>query len=249
MNDEVYEEMYRVEGRHWWFGAKHRIVRNLLSRYAPASPHANPPKKPHVIDLGCGCGYLLHLINDTYDAVGMDGSPQAVEFSRKRGVRVEEGVLPEPVPYGDESADVILMLDVLEHLQNDTACFARATRLLKPGGIAICTVPAYPWLWTKRDEFHQHFRRYTRGAFKTLMNIDGMKSEFVSHMNAVLFPAAVAERVVRKFAPLKEGHGDLKVPAAPVNFMFRESYAAERVLLGRVPIPFGLSLVSVSRRR
>jgi SAM-dependent methyltransferase len=244
MNDEVYEEMYRVESRHWWFGAKHKIVRSLLARYAPSSPQ----HKPRVIDLGCGCGYLLSLINDEYDALGMDGSPQAVEFSRKRNVRVEVGLLPEPVPYEDGTADVILLLDVLEHLKDDHLCFERAVKLLKPGGVAICTVPAYPWLWTKRDEYHQHFRRYTRPAFKSLMNIPGMQSQFVSHMNAVLFPAAIAERVVRKFAPLKEGEGDLKVPAAPVNWAFKESYAAERVLLGRLPIPFGLSLVSVTRK-
>jgi SAM-dependent methyltransferase len=244
MNDEVYEEMYRVESRHWWFGAKHKIVRSLLARYAPATGTT----RPRVVDLGCGCGYLLSLINGRYDAVGLDGSPQAVEFSRKRGVHVEQGMLPEPVPFENGSADVVLMLDVLEHLQDDVTCFARTARLLKPGGIAICTVPAYPWLWTKRDEFHQHFRRYTRRAFSSLMNSGGMKSEFVSHMNAVLFPAAVGERVVRKFMPLKEGHGDLKVPAAPINAGFRESYAAERLLLGRVPIPFGLSLVSVSRK-
>lgn len=249
MNDEVYEEMYRVESRHWWFRAKHKIVQSLLARYVPlAASHQNASAKPRVIDLGCGCGYLLHLINDKYDAVGMDGFPQAVEFSQRRGVKVEVGSLPEPVPFPDASADAILLLDVLEHLQDDTTCFARAARLLKPGGVAICTVPAYPWLWTKRDEFHQHFRRYTRRAFTTLMNVDGMKSQFVSHMNAVLFPAAVGERVVRKFVPLKEGHGDLKVPATPINALFRESYAAERVLLGRLPIPFGLSLVSVSRK-
>jgi SAM-dependent methyltransferase len=245
MNDEVYEEMYRVESRHWWFRAKHKIVRSLLARYVPASA----TNKPRVIDLGCGCGYLLSLINGEYDAVGMDGFSQAVEFSKRRGVRVEVGSLPEPVPFEDGSADAILLLDVLEHLEDDTTCFERATRLLKPGGVAICTVPAYPWLWTKRDEFHQHFRRYTRPAFRKLMNLPGMKSEFVSHMNAVLFPAAVGERIVRKFIPLKEGHGDLKVPAAPINALFRESYAAERVLLGRVPIPFGLSLVSVSKRQ
>ncbi len=244
MNDEVYEEMYRVESRHWWFGAKHKIVRNLLHRYLPMSAG----RKPRVVDLGCGCGYLLSLIKDEYDAVGMDSFQQAIDFSGKRGVRVEFGSLPEPVPFENESFDCLMLLDVLEHLQDDHACFARAIKLLKPGGIAICTVPAYPWLWTKRDEYHQHFRRYTRSAFKTLMSIDGVKPEFVSHMNAVLFPAAVGERVLRKFVPLKEGHGDLKVPAAPINWAMRESYAAERLLMGRVPIPLGLSLVSVTRR-
>jgi SAM-dependent methyltransferase len=246
MNDEVYEEMYRVEGRHWWFGAKHKIVRSLLARYAP-TPTATV--RPRVIDLGCGCGYLLSLINDAYDASGLDGSAQAVAFSKRRGVDVQLGALPDAVPFADESADVVMFLDVLEHLEHDGVCFDRAARLLKPGGIAICTVPAYPWLWTKRDEYHQHFRRYTRRGFAELMNRGPMRAAFVSYMNAALFPAALAERVVRKFRPLKEQEGDLHVPAAPVNAAMRETYAAERVLLGRLPIPFGLSLVSVSRKQ
>lgn len=244
MNAPVYEEMYQVESRHWWFGAKHKIVRNLLARYAPPMP----TYKPRVLDLGCGCGYLLHLLQGQYDAVGMDGFPQAVEFSKRRGVHVEVGLLPDSVPFPDASADVVLMLDVLEHLEDDYACFARAARLLRPGGLAICAVPAYPWLWTQRDVFHQHFRRYTRRAFTSLMNSGGMKSQFVSHMNSVFFPAAVGERLARKFLPLREGRGDLEMPTAPTNAVLREVYAAERVLLGRVSIPFGLSLISVSRR-
>ena len=244
MNDEVYEEMYRVEGRHWWFRAKHKIVRSLLARYAPATAE----RKPRVIDLGCGCGYLLSLLNDAYDAVGLDGSPQAVAFSERRGVRVSLGALPDDVPFDDGSADVVLFLDVLEHLRDDGACFDRAARLLKPGGIAICTVPAYPWLWTKRDEYHQHFRRYTRPAFRALMSRGPMRPIFVSHMNALLFPVALAERAVRKVLPLKENAGDLYVPPTPINAIMREGYAAERALLGRVTIPFGLSLVSVSRK-
>ncbi|MGC4003787.1 MAG: class I SAM-dependent methyltransferase [Pirellulales bacterium] len=224
--------------------AKHKIVQSLLAKYLPSTA----ARKPRVVDLGCGCGYLLSLLNDRYDVVGIDGFDEAIHFSRKRGVQVEVGSLPDSIPLADESADAILLLDVLEHLEDDTTCFDRAMRLLKPGGVAICTVPAYPWLWTKRDDYHQHFRRYTKQAFHTLMNVEGMQSEFVSFMNSVLFPVAVAERVVRKFVPLKEGHGDIAVPPAPLNALMRESYAAERHLLGKVTLPFGLSLVSVSRR-
>jgi len=244
MNAEVYEEMYRVESRHWWFRAKHKIVRHLLRRYVKPTDG----RRPRVVDLGCGCGYLLSLLKDEYDAVGLDGSPQAVEFSKRRGVDVALGALPDDVPFADGTADAILFLDVLEHLRDDATCFDRAARLLRPGGVAICTVPAYPWLWTKRDEYHQHFRRYTRRAFAELMSRGAMRPRFVSHMNAALFPAALAERLVRKVVPLEEKVGDLHVPPAPVNALMREAYAAERFTLGRVPIPFGLSLVSVSER-
>ena len=244
MNDEVYEEMFRVEGRHWWFGAKHRIVRSLLRRYAPPASG-----RPRVIDLGCGCGYLLSLLQqDGYDAIGLDGSAVAVEFSRKRGVAVQQGRLPDQVPFEDASADVILFLDVLEHVPDDAAVYQRAVRLLKPGGIAICTVPAYPWLWTKRDDYHQHYRRYTRRTFRTLMASGGMQPVFVSYLNTLLFPVAMAERAVRKAFPLKAGDGDLAIPPLPLNAALREVYATERLMVGRVPLPFGLSVVSVARR-
>ena len=246
MNDEVYEEMNRVESRHWWFRSKHTIVQSLIRRYAP------PPAggaKVRVRDFGCGCGYLLTLLQPDYDAVGLDGSSQAVAFSARRGVRVRLGALPDDVPFDDESADVILFLDVLEHLRDDGACFDRAVRVLRPGGVAICTVPAYPWLWTKRDEYHQHFRRYTRRAFTTLMNRGPMRSEFVSFLNATLFPLALAERAARMVRPLKANEGDVRVPIAPVNALMRGVYASERLALGRVPLPFGLSLCSVSRKR
>src|SRR5690606_6126967 len=103
------------------------------------------------------------------ECVGLDAFPQAVTFSRQRGVDVVTGSLPDDVPLEAGRFDAVLLLDVLEHLDDDYGGLKRAVRLLRPGGIAICTVPAYPWLWTARDEHHQHKRRYTSGGFRRLM--------------------------------------------------------------------------------
>ncbi len=244
MNDDLYEEMYRVEQSHWWFQARVKIVRSLLARYVPRKSVG----KPRVADLGCGCGLMLAALQDDYEGVGMDAFPQAIDFCARRGIHAESGFLPGPVPFADGSFDAALFLDVLEHLDDDVNSVATAARLLKPGGVIIATSPAYQWLWTSRDDFHQHKRRYTRGQFTQLFERPDLDVLASSYGNTLLFPLAVTERLVRKAKPLKEGEGDLKVPAAPINALFRATFAAERAAFGRVRLPFGLSVVCVARR-
>src|SRR4051794_20202793 len=147
MREELYEEMFRMEQEHWWFVAKHRIVLHLLRKFV------RPPAgggKARVADLGCGCGMMLRRLIDRcgaeYDAVGMEGAPAAVEFCRQRGVRVEVGELPSNVTMEAGAFDAVLLLDVLEHLDDDAGAVGAAARLLKRGGVMIVTVPAYQWL-------------------------------------------------------------------------------------------------------
>src|SRR5215212_7890740 len=111
MRDELYEEMFEMEQRHWWFAAKHRIVIDLLGRLIP--------EKAKVADLGCGCGMLLYKLKDKYEVVGVDGSQKAIEFCALRGVPVKLGRFPEEIPLERESFDAVLLLDVLEHLERD----------------------------------------------------------------------------------------------------------------------------------
>ena len=245
MNEELYPEMYEMEQRHWWFAAKHRIVASLLRRYL--APRANGVK-PRVADLGCGCGMMLRVLSADYDVVGTDASPQAIAFCAQRGVKAVIGLFPNDIPLERGSWDAVLLLDVLEHLDEDAPSARTAAALLKPGGIMVCTVPAYQWLWSKRDAHHQHKRRYSKPQFRRLFDQPGMKLELLSHMNTMLFPAAAAARLTRKLFPIKDGQTDLRVPPAPVNAALRTAFASERALLGRAWMPFGLSLVAVARK-
>jgi len=86
MEAYLYSEMFKLERDHWWFSAKHRIVLTLLRRALTARPG-----KQRVADLGCGCGRMLQLLADRYDATGVDASPLAVEFAKERHVKVVQG--------------------------------------------------------------------------------------------------------------------------------------------------------------
>jgi 2-polyprenyl-3-methyl-5-hydroxy-6-metoxy-1,4-benzoquinol methylase len=267
MRDELYGEMFLMEQSHWWFQAKHKIVRELLGRYLgkeggsrqsaagseekasalPATGNESPAARPRIADLGCGCGMMLYQLKDEYEVTGLDGSEQAVAFSAQRGIRVHKGFLPSDVPLPRGQFDAVLMLDVLEHLEHDVESARVAAELLRPGGILICTVPAYQWLWSKRDEHHQHFRRYSAAQFRRLFEQPDLELELFSHLNTWLFPVAAAARLTAK---VRNAHDttDLHVPPAPLNAALRELFASERHLLGRLPLPFGLSLAAVARK-
>jgi SAM-dependent methyltransferase len=240
MRENLYPEMFEMEQRHWWFRAKHRVAMSLLSRYV--KPGAR------IADLGCGCGMMpWKLQNAGYEVVGMDMADEAIAFAAQRGVKVLKGGLPAPIPFeANDKFDAVLMLDVLEHLEHDVASAKAAADLLKPGGVMICTVPAYQWLYSQRDADHQHFRRYAKKQYRALFEIPTLKLELLSHYNFWLFPIAAGGRLLSKLFPPKGG--DLRVPPAPLNAALYHTMASERGLLGRLTLPWGLSLISVARR-
>jgi SAM-dependent methyltransferase len=241
MREELYTEIFNMEQQHWWFSARHQIILHLLERYLPAT--SGRPAK--IADLGCGCGMMLQRLSEKYDPLGLDGSRHAVEFALHRGVKAKLGALPGDVPLSRESYDAVLLLDVLEHVKDDEASVAVGASLLKPGGILICTVPAHMWLWTKRDEHHHHFRRYSRREFRALFDQPYLRLELLSHLNAILFAPAAAWRLLAKvFA--RDSVTDLSLP--PFNSALRSIFAFERWMLGKVPMPIGLSFISIARK-
>src|SRR5512133_2578103 len=167
MEAYLYAEMFKLEEKHWWFSAKHQVVLSLLARQLALRP------APRVADIGCGCGRMLQLLASRYDAVGVDASPIAVEFSHQRGVRIVQGSLPDEIPLPAASFDAVLMLDVLEHLDDDVTCAAAVGKLLKPGGVFLLTVPAYQWLFGPHDAAHHHRRRYTRPQLRSVLTKAG----------------------------------------------------------------------------
>lgn len=246
MHDNLYTEMAALEDRFWWFVAKRRILLNLIGRYAPARAAGD---RGLAIDLGCGSGGLLRRLKETHPTLGVEMSEHAREICASFGLDVRPGWLPDEIPAEHGSADVIVLSDVLEHVEKDAETVRAAARILRPGGILVCTVPAHPWMWTKRDEHHNHFRRYTRGQYRALFAIPELRPVVESYYNTWLFPPMVGARLVSKVLGRDAEAGDIRVPAAPVNALMRAVFESEKHLLGRVRLPIGASLISVHRRR
>lgn len=244
MEAYLYQQMFELEARHWWFAAKHRIVQTLLERHF--SGRRLQGERLRIADLGCGCGRMIELLSDRCETVGVDASPLAVQFCRARGVQVVQGALPDSPPLPERSFDAVLMLDVLEHLDDDVAGARIASRLLKPDGILLATVPAYPWLFGPHDLAHHHRRRYQARSLRKTLEAAGVTIRYMSHYNTLLFPLALLQRIGSSLrsAPLDSIH--TAPPPEPINAIFRMIFSAERHLLGRLSLPLGLSLVATA---
>jgi SAM-dependent methyltransferase len=189
---------------------------------------------------------MLQRLAANYDAIGIDGARQAIDFALQRGVNAKLGSLPEDVPLSRETYDAVLMLDVLEHLKYDRASVEVAVSLLKPGGILICTVPAHMWLWTKFDEDHHHFRRYSKRQFRSLFDEPSIRLELLSHINAIMFAPAAMWRILAMKVFERDRARYLRLP--PFNSVLGSIFAFERLLLGKLPMPLGLSFIAIARK-
>lgn len=159
------------------------------------------------------------------------------------------GGLPDELPQSREGGfDLIALLDVLEHVEDDVAALSGITRILHPSGYVMITVPAYDFLWSAHDEAHHHYRRYTLSRLAKTIDAAGLKIVNLSYFNTLLSPAMVAVRWVSRLR--KVGYGsDLSLPSAPVNALLAWLFALGRYPLSLVPLPFDVSLFALARIR
>jgi SAM-dependent methyltransferase len=235
MDPTLWEEISAVEDRHWWFTARRSIILHIVSQLAP--PGAS------VLDIGCGTGFTLEALTQRYDAWGLEPDPAVRERARDA---VRHRVLPGDTSnlsaLGGRTFDVALMLDVLEHVEDDRAELSSAMAALSPGGKLVITVPANPSLWSDHDDRNGHYRRYTEASLRTLLAKAGLTPTLCTHINSRLYPLARLQRR-SKYSSSKA----LRVPAAPVNALFAKIFAGERRHLSR-GYARGLSLLSVGER-
>ncbi|MCI0331650.1 MAG: class I SAM-dependent methyltransferase [Planctomycetes bacterium] len=246
MDAKLYDELWRVEQDHWWFRARRHIVWSLVGRYVGGPPN----RRLQICELGCGTGGNLAAVADQHDVVGVECSPHALDYAQRRlGNRVRRGSLPDDIDLPSDSFDVVLLTDVLEHIEDDAGSARTALRLVRPGGIVVATVPAYQWLYSPRDAHHHHFRRYGKRRFGALWTAPNTQTLLLSHYNALLFAPAAVVRLASKLSSPREAAGDLRIPPRPLNGLLAHVMRSEANLLGRMPMPFGLSLVAVVRKR
>lgn len=169
----------------------------------------------------------------------------ARQAARARGFSVEAGALPEAHPFLQEAFDLIALFDVLEHVREDFESLVALRRQLRPGGLFILTVPAFPFLWSAHDARHHHFRRYRRGPLRHALLRAGFRVERISYFNTWLFPAIASVRLVKK-ALRSPGSDAEHLPPLWLNGFLESLFSSERHFLLRGALPFGVSLVAMA---
>ena len=176
------------------------------------------------------------------DAIEIDDAARAIA-SRRLGHKVMDAPLPELTGVEDRAYDLVAILDVLEHVEEDCEALESIARKLRPGGRILIAVPAHPWMWSAHDVVNHHKRRYTRKSLRAVVAAAGLRLEMMSWFNSLLFPLAAAARFAGKVR--RKEDSDDKLPPAPLNALFQGIFGLERYAIGRLPFPPGVSLVAI----
>ena len=253
MQQAQFELHAALERRHWWFVGRQRILRKLLERLDVA------PSGATIFEFGCGTGGTLAAVGAGHRCTGVDPDAGAVASAKERypGIEFAAWQPGSAYPAGLGEADVVLMLDVLEHIERSREALREVVARMRPGAHLIITVPADMRLWSPHDEHFGHFRRYDVEMLRWEWAGLPVDVRLLSHFNSLLYPAVAAIRRLNRVRRSTAGAAgtDLTMPPATMNRALTELFAAEAIPLvrsldtDRAPFGAGVSLVAVLRKR
>lgn len=232
----------RIEADHWWFRGRRRLLGRLIRELDLDSLE-------RVLDVGCGAGANLRLLSDLGlpGVTGLDLNRASIRFCREKGLgEIEQGDLKH-LPFADESFDLVLATDVLEHVDEDLCAVEEIRRVLRPGGTALISVPAFPSLWGLQDEISHHHRRYRRDPFLEMLHKGGLEVERSFHFNTILFaPIWLVRQILGMFPGVVENENSINTPW--LNAVLARIFAFDVDWAPRLKPGFGVSLLTVAHR-
>ena len=267
MNPQEYSRMHDLETKYWWFAGRRAIVSSLLHAALSSRP-PNASSALRLLDLGCGTGANLSMLCHAIAAEGstpsghvaaLDYSPLALDFASQHSGELPVSLLRGDatiLPFASNAFDIVTMLDVLEHVEDDAGAVKEIFRVLKPGGAFILSVPAYQKLWSAHDEALHHFRRYEYCDLRKVLRRGGFQVWRLSFAMSLMPPVAwFWRRFILPFKPNRPRdatrHSEGAVlPAVPsaFNAALVKYLECEGRVIRRRPLKFGTSLVAIARK-
>jgi SAM-dependent methyltransferase len=253
MKQEIFLQHRDLEDRHWWFVGRRRVLDPLI-RAAMESV-----EKDLVLDLGCGTGGTVAALSSRFECLGVDLSPDSIAIAKAKypACAFSHEAIPDVLSRAAHRTALFLLMDVLEHVEDDRRYLADVVKASRPGSHILITVPANPLLWSAHDVAAGHKRRYTMHTLADLWRELPVQPRVLSYYNVRLYPLILLIRVIGKRLGLFQGDSgsDLSMPPEILNrtltkIFSGERYRIEKLLRDSSAAPFvsGVSLVALLRR-
>jgi len=243
--EQQYEiTLHEVELSNWWSRGRQDAILKILSSY---------PRHIKILDIGCSSGALLHELSlrGFTSLAGIDISARAVEAAKRRGFQDVKEVKAEATGFPDNSFDVVIASDILEHVKDDESALREWLRILKPGGDLILFVPAFPFLWSGHDVVLHHQRRYLRKPLAAILTKSGFEVKKNFYWDFLLFfPKAIGGILNRLFKSKKKPEVQHLV-SGPINWFLTRLLLLENYLLFKIGIryPVGVSIGIIAKKK
>lgn len=224
---------------HWYYVAKGRAVRAMLGDL----------RIDEVLDVGAGSGIFSRQLLDA----GVCDRAVCVDpgYAEERSELHNGRVIAFTRAVEDVAQRLVLVMDVIEHVDDDVGLLRSYAERMPRGGRVLVTVPAFQCLWSGHDVFLEHRRRYTRAGLQAVVRAAGLQVERTRYFFGLLFPVVAAMRL-RDGRRLEAGaiaaKSALKQHPTPIDVLLTRIHDVERVVLFPFNRMAGLSVFCLARR-
>jgi SAM-dependent methyltransferase len=230
-----YASQYRdLYTRHWWWRVREQAILRVIRRRFGSSAGLR------ILDVGCGDGLFFNRLAEFGDVEGVE--PDERLINPRGPFRDQIRIAPFNTDFRSSAPySLVLMLDVLEHLNNPGEALRHAHSLLTPAGALLLTVPAFQILWTNHDRINRHLIRYRRGTLHPLLWQAGFAILEERYLYQWTCPVKLAIRMFEGIFRCPP-----TVPRVPPKWINRVLYwisHAEQETLGTIGMPFGSTLL------
>jgi SAM-dependent methyltransferase len=235
--------MFQLEDHYWWFVGRRYLATRLAAKLA-----AQSSRSLQALDLGCGTGAATLELAQFSAVTALDMNEFALQCCRRRGIVRTLLADGQALPFVNERFDVIMGLDIFEHIPDDDLAFRECARVLRPDGLLVLSVPAFRFLWGPHDVALHHFRRYRRAEIEDKLQKVGLRVEQASYSVFLLFPLVLLSRLLEK---LRRGPPHASLPMVPgsVNrFLTQLQQIEANWIIHRRRLPWGSSVIAVARK-
>ena len=244
-DDKFYQVLSRSETDHWFFVGRRHVLATLLKRYCPEDAGL-------ALDLGCSTGSNREtLLQFSERVIGIDMEWKILRL----GLPIDAAPLCQAdavfLPFPDRCFDLVVALDLFEHLPDEDMGIREIRRVLKPGGCLVIFVPAFEWIWSKMDKVAHHYRRYTAGRLRDILLNQGFLVRRVTYANMLLFPLMVVYRLMQRAIHRGWDNNrlpELNIPLRPINNILTGILTTESCLMRFTNLPIGGTVIAVAQR-